>query len=257
MILFVFEGAKREPLLFESIRHLFFEKETDMIVCSFGNNIYNFYKQITELGTGDIVSILREIHKGKKENPFQNIYRSSDFAEIYLFFDYDLQHKFLSIEEINSRMKEMLELFDDETSNGKLYINYPMIESIRYTKELPDENYYQYVVKCSECRDFKRLSYEFCHYGNLDFILVDRYRTPKRCQNAKACWNHLTLMNVSKANYICTGINTLPVIKDDISQDKIFDAQLQKYVNSADPSVAVLNAFPLFIYDYFEGEYNA
>lgn len=153
MILFVFEGARREPMLFESIKYLFFEKETDTIVYSFGNNIYNLYKQIMELGTGDIVSLLREIHRGNEENPFKDIANSSDFAEIYLFFDYDLQHKFLSLEEINSRLKDMLELFDDETSNGKLYINYPMIESIRYTKELPDRNYYQYTVKCAECHD--------------------------------------------------------------------------------------------------------
>lgn len=51
MILFVFEGARREPMLFESIKYLFFEKETDTIVYSFGNNIYNLYKQIMELGT--------------------------------------------------------------------------------------------------------------------------------------------------------------------------------------------------------------
>lgn len=81
----------------------------------------------------------------------------------------------------------MLELFDDETSNGKLYINYPMIESIRYTKELPDRNYYQYTVKCAECHDFKRLSCEFSHYDNLDYILIDRHRTPKICLNAKDC----------------------------------------------------------------------
>ena len=43
MILFVFEGARREPMLFESIKYLFFEKETDTIVYSFGNNIYNLY----------------------------------------------------------------------------------------------------------------------------------------------------------------------------------------------------------------------
>ena len=28
-----------------------------------------------------------------------------------------------------------------KADNGKLYINYPMIESIRYTKELPDDAY--------------------------------------------------------------------------------------------------------------------
>lgn len=251
MILFVFEGAKREPLLFESIKHLFFGEETDTIVCSFGNNIHNLYKQMMELGTGDIVSVLREIHRGKKENPFESISNSSDFAEIYLFFDYDLQEKFLTMEEINKRLKEMLELFDDETSNGKLYINYPMIESIRYTKELPDHNYHQYVVRCPDCHDFKRLSDEFCHYGNLDFILVDRQRTPKRCLNARACWEHLKTMNVAKANYMCTGVNEMPGKKTDIAQDKIFEAQLQKYIDSAESSVAILNAFPLFIYDYF------
>lgn len=38
-----------------------------------------------ELGTGDIVSLLREIHRGNEENPFKDIASSSDFAEIYLF----------------------------------------------------------------------------------------------------------------------------------------------------------------------------
>lgn len=252
MILFVFEGARREPMLFESIKYLFFEEDADTIVCSFGNNIYNLYKQIMELGTGDIVSVLREIHRGSEENPFEDIANSSDFAEIYLFFDYDLQHKFIPLEEINRRLKEMLELFDDETSNGKLYINYPMIESIRYTKELPDENYYKYTVSYADCRNFKRLSCEFSHYGNLDFILIDRHRTPKICLNAKDCWEHLKIMNVSKANYICTGENIMPVVKNAIAQDKIFEAQLQNYINKPDSGVAILNAFPLFIYDYFK-----
>ena len=107
----------------QSIKYLFFEKETDTIVYSFGNNIYNLYKQIMELGTVDIVSLLREIHRGNEENPFKDIASSSDFAEIYLFFDYDLQHKFLSLEEINSRLKDMLELFDD-VPNVMILSNY-------------------------------------------------------------------------------------------------------------------------------------
>ena len=51
------------------------------------------------------------------------------------FFDYDFQNSQLSLYEINRRVEEMLKLFDDETDNGKLYINYPMIESIRYTRD--------------------------------------------------------------------------------------------------------------------------
>ena len=37
-------------------------------------------------------------------------------------------------------------------------------------------------------------------------------------------------MNVSKANYICTGENVMPAVKNAIAQDKIFEAQLQNYI---------------------------
>ena len=60
MILFVFEGAEREPKIFKTLERLFFGAG-ERIVCSFGNNIYELYRQLTELdGDGDIVSVLRE-----------------------------------------------------------------------------------------------------------------------------------------------------------------------------------------------------
>ena len=74
MILFIFEGNKREPQLFDSIQRLFFPKDNDTIVCSFGNNIYELYRQLEELGgDGDVVSLLREKYYGKKDNPFEHI----------------------------------------------------------------------------------------------------------------------------------------------------------------------------------------
>ncbi len=52
MILFVFEGEKREPALFKAIERLFF-KDGQHIVCSFGNNIYELYQRMTALdGSG-------------------------------------------------------------------------------------------------------------------------------------------------------------------------------------------------------------
>ena len=60
MILFVFEGAKREPDLFRAIETLFFQDKQN-IVCSFGNNIYELYNELQSFeGDGDIVSILKE-----------------------------------------------------------------------------------------------------------------------------------------------------------------------------------------------------
>ena len=137
MILFIFEGNKREPQLFDSIQRLFFPKDNDTIVCSFGNNIYELYRQLEELGgDGDVVSLLREKYYGKDGNPFEHITASSDFSEIYLFFDYDFHNENYPLSELNRQLEEMLRLFDNETENGKLYINYPMVESIRYTKQL-------------------------------------------------------------------------------------------------------------------------
>ena len=134
MILFVFEGAEREPRILKTLARLFFGEE-ERLVCSFGNNIFELYRQLEEYdGDGDLVSILRE---NKADLPPG--VKSSDFSEIYLFFDYDFQNENLALKEMNRRLREMLELFDDETDNGKLYVSYPMVESLYYTKELPDE----------------------------------------------------------------------------------------------------------------------
>ena len=63
-------------------------------------------------------------------------YKSSDFESIYLFFDYDFYKG--DLDKKNDEVLELLEYFNEETENGKLFISYPMIESIQYTKELLD-----------------------------------------------------------------------------------------------------------------------
>ena len=65
----------------------------------------------------------------------------------------------------------------------------------------------------------------------------------------KANWLHLVTMNTSKANYICNDRNELP---DEVNnQLDIFNSQLSKYVNTEECKVAILNAFPIFLFDYF------
>jgi hypothetical protein len=56
-------------------------------------------------------------------------------------------------------------------------------------------------------------------------------------------------MNTSKSNYICNDKNEIP---DEVNgQKEIFDNQLTKYVNTKDCKVAILSAFPIFLFDYF------
>ncbi|TGX80528.1 hypothetical protein E5358_12795 [Palleniella muris] len=91
MILFIFEGEKYEPALYDGIKTLFFSRSNDQILCSFCSSIYTFYKRLKDDfgGFGDTVDVLKtEI---KKTDPHNEIfqYKSSDFQSIYLFFDYD------------------------------------------------------------------------------------------------------------------------------------------------------------------------
>ena len=253
MILFVFEGIEREPRLYKTLEKLYFHRENDNIICSLGNNIYDLYNELlTYDDAGDIVSIMRENLANRGDSTLDNI-RSSDISEIYLFFDYDFQNSQLSIDEINRRVEKMLTLFDDETENGKLYINYPMVESIRYTKELPDDHYKDYVVSREECTDFKHLARDFSSYNSLDHILFKNGETPTKEKfiKVKDNWQYLLRMNVCKANFIVTGTNIMPKDKKRISQLDIFTNQRLKYVDPLQ-SVAVLNSFPIFIYDYMK-----
>ena len=252
MILFVFEGAEREPRIFKTLERLFFGKE-ERLVCSFGNNIYELYRQLREFdGEGDIVSILRENNAQLPPGV-----KSSDFSEIYLFFDYDFQNTNLTLEEMNERLHVMLEVFDDETDNGKLYVSYPMVESLCYTKQLPDEHFAEYAISRSDCmeRPFKDLARAFSFYGSMDFIeLPDSgHRRPLKREVARIRqnWIWVVQQHTSKANYMCGGENCMPAAKDRVAQSKIFMAQCEKYISNGE-RIAVLNGFPLFLYEYFK-----
>ncbi len=253
MILFIFEGNEREPRLYRTLEKLYFPRENDNIICSFGNNIYGLYEELMAYGDGgDIVALMRERLADRGDSTLNGI-RNSDVSEIFLFFDYDFQNSQLALDEINKRVEEMLTLFDDETGNGKLYINYPMIESIRYTKELPDEEYVNYVVSREECKDFKHLAREFSAYSSLDHILFKDGEVPskEKFMRVKDNWQYLRRMNVSKANWLVAGKYSMPEEKRVVNQLAIFCGQVARYVTPCE-CVAVLNSFPIFIYEYMK-----
>lgn len=262
MILFVFEG-KTDKTYFEAIKRLFFPEKSDTFVCTYNSNIYSLYTKLKshdalkEMLEVDTVSVLKEILLEKGDETLKDI-REDEVSEIYLFFDYDFQEDSRTLEENNSRLSELLDYFTNETGRGKLYINYPMVESLRYTKELPDSNYWQYTVTRQKCQEekFKHQVHEFSFYkSNLEYLVLtikpadDETKIQQKANTAKTNWLHLVTMNTSKANYICNDKNELP---DEVNnQQDIFESQLSKYVNTEECKVAILNAFPLFLFDYF------
>lgn len=182
MMLFVFEG-KDDAGYFESIRRLFFQKIPDeQFVCTYNSDIYSLYKQLmahdvlNEKHEVDTAPVLRELLIARGNDKLKGV-REDEVSEIYLFFDYDFQNKGGNLSDNNRKLREMLEFFADETENGKLYVSYPMLEALRHTNKLPDNEYYRYIISREDSGRFKFLAGEFSYYKSTDYILLSSRNT--------------------------------------------------------------------------------
>ena len=282
MILFIFEGKDDEPRLYRTLKKLFhFELPEEEILHYFCNNIFSLYNTIMSYSNDengnnpfediDIINVLKEDAAGnqKKCDGLNKIKHSYEVSEIFLFFDYDIKpidsFNKLSIEEQNERISMLLSFFnsaniDTERAGIKLFINYPMIESYRYFKRpLPDENYKDYSVNVFIDGAYKQKADEFCDDKNLKFLCYELNKSgelkksedKEREDKIRENWLFIKEMNLQKAHFICTGNYSIPSEKNSINQRVIFDKQIEKYVIPKH-EVAVLNAFPLFWFEYID-----
>jgi hypothetical protein len=147
----------------------------------------------------------------------------------------------------------MLSLFDNETENGKLYISYPMVEALWHIADY--SKFHELKVKCkgsncayrNKCGEYDRCKEE-PHYKTV----VNKQCIPQLVNINKydvAIWKELITAHICKMNYIVAGNCEFPAKV--IGQIEVFGAQFSKYINKQCPEVAVLNAFPIFIHDYY------
>ena len=128
---FIVEGEAREPQIIDTIPKVFFSHGNfKIITLPAGENIYMLWKKLKadDFDT-DIIEVLRESNDDISKQ-LDGLSRD-DFSEVYLFFDYDMHQTNLGKEDDADAVKQMLESFDNETVNGKLYISYPMVEALR------------------------------------------------------------------------------------------------------------------------------
>ncbi len=143
--LLIVEGNHEKNKLFQLIFQTFPEIEIaieDVLI--YGTNIYILYNDIVkEYGDQwyeedvDLPFII-----GKKKNHYITL-NKKDFTNIYLIFDYE--HHDPNFSEL--KIGNMQRYFSDSTDMGKLYINYPMIESYQHFSCFPDPSYEDLNVK--------------------------------------------------------------------------------------------------------------
>ncbi len=261
MILFVFEGKRREPNIFKTLEALYFASRDgwniDSRVCvCYCSNLYALYGGMTRDGVdGDFVEDIIPVLKAQGCECLPAECSRDDFSEVYLFFDLECQHqnkdKTLTLAGKNEKVREMLEFFDNETEHGKLFVSYPMVEAFRYTKILPDPQFVHYKVKVSDCGAFKQTVQQFSAYPNLDFCIfksLEKVDAELRAE-VRQNWGHLVRQNVIKGCALCTGRAVYPFDIAEIQQVLVFDAERRLMEGNGD--VSILSAFPFFLVEYF------
>ncbi len=236
VILFVFEGEKTEAQIFESLKSHFLKENKNTILCaSYNTVIYKLYKKLKENRFIDLVEELRPNNLSKLSNILRD-----DISEIYLFFDYDPHATNAS----DAKLREMLEYFNSETENGKLYISYPMVEAIKHLKI--DINFQNTTIAIEKqilekYKKFVNIQCDPCYFKIQDLTFEH--------------WKTIIEEHCKKLNFIINDSFSFP--EKIVEQLDIFNTQLNKYINQKN-EVAVLSAFPILLLDYYgvKGLYN-
>lgn len=148
-ILFIVEGEVAEPRVLQNISEkLGIDSQQ---IYSYKTNIYTLYKKLKEtFGEDedyDIFSFIVEL-EGEKKNPNEivNIPRSH-ISEIYLLFDFDAYDS-NDIQGNIEKISELVEVFDNESELGKLYISYPMVEALTCYHQIQNSkiSFYQFKI---------------------------------------------------------------------------------------------------------------
>lgn len=148
-ILLLTEGEKLEKELFTHLYLLYDIKNVQII--PYKTNIYNFYHRLLKdygrdgeinFDVIDIPLFLNE-YFGWEQGDLLN---RDDFSDILLVYDFDPHDSNYSPEKII----KLLNHFNESTDNGKLYINYPMIESFQHIKSINDPSFFESMITLND-----------------------------------------------------------------------------------------------------------
>lgn len=231
-LLFITEGEVDEPKFIDKV----FSK-------CYPNIEYDYYAYSTSIHTlssmlfnenGEIDEYLdiKNVLKENEENEYKREKLSNKYSDIILVFDFDPHSDNPQFEKI----KKMMLFFNDSTDNGKLYINYPMMQSYKHIKNYFDSDFKNREVEVSKCSEYKQLV-------DKESVLKDlkKYTYPVIMK--------IIGFNLKKANYLLNSKYEIPSCDEfnKIDLDKIYDIQCKM---KDENKVSVLNTFVFNIVEY-------
>lgn len=229
-ILFIFEGPKTEKSITDNLIK-FFVNENTVVTCAYCTTIYKMYADISEDEFLDTFNLVKDIEANRET---LKDYKRSDFAQIFMFFDYDGH----ATNACDKKLNDLLDFFNEETEKGKLYISYPMVEALKHIEEY--NTFKELKIASADFKNYKKIVSDNCIEHLKHFHLYDI-----------ETWNTVVETHLKKMNDLVNDTFTFPDAI--IDQLTIFRKQLEKHINIY-KTVAVLSAFPIFLHDYYGNE---
>lgn len=264
-IAFIYEGVSTEDKLLANMQEVWLSEfsEVDIFRLPADGNIYMLWKKLVEDEfETNVIDLLKEMSVEAKTRIEAKGLKASQFSEVYLFFDYDghaakfsdetieqanVLCKSLGMKEIENKrdlLERMLIVFDNETEQGKLYISYPMVESIKEI-DMEQMEYKRLYVLLEDSSKYKHSFGMKTDYGNYSRI-------------TKHMWEIACVASVKQASLIVRDSEqcTYEQFVSEVSQIDIYHAEKEKYINNSNGAfVAVLNSIPLFLVEYFDNKF--
>lgn len=232
--LFIVEGESDEPAF---IKQLFLKcnKKEEYHTYSYRANIHMLAKELMnnypdfDEDNIDIKLVLKSIESDENKKKILD----DNYNDIYLIFDFEPQHDDLHFDIV----KKMMVYFNDSTQQGKLFINYPMMQSYKHFSVLPDSTFEYRMVNTNRFDLYKKDVGDMSKFTDLS-------------QYNYSIFYSLTVHHLRKYNKICFGkydiLDVDTYLKSDSS--KVFDIEVKKLKNEG--QIDVLNTCIFALIDF-------
>ncbi len=230
-ILFIVEGANDEPRFIKQLFSKCFPS-TQYNIYSYEANLHMLANRLErdypsfEEDELDILLFLKSYESKNKE-----IF-DLKYTDVFLIFDFEPQHIDLHFDTI----KKMILYFNQSEERGKLFINYPMMQSYRHMSSLP----------CNEFLMSKLLKDAFHNYKEI--VSKDSFN------NDVSTYEYTTFISLafhhlSKLLFIQNGIVSVPTYEnyDSLNYTRILDIQLK---NLQSDFLWIVNTCTMILIDY-------
>lgn len=234
-VLAIVEGEKNDVQLMQRLFDIYFsDSPKDYVIWSYKTNIYELYDKVFKDNDEENIDLMTQLRSRETDIQKKEIF-DQDYTDVILIFDLDPHDSRYD----KDKLLRMQNYFNESTENGKLYLNYPMLEAFKHTKTRngSPSGYLSLEVRREMLKQYKKQ------------VNDEALHTDYKSYDKKLC-DEIIKLNIEKAFYIQTQGN-MGDIKNDYSHIDLLEIVKKQcgYLNENN-KIYILCTCIFYISDY-------